>query len=316
MNVRIYILTILCYTLLWGCSDKDKLEPEIHIQPDYILPQGNASKADNDRIQALKDKYGSYFLYVVTQKDFSWSQSTGSGNSAIDSIVLGDPKYTGAMLDYIDDIWLKYLPESMKKGAALPYRVMMVDSIKRWRGAAGPPGQPYLVFNYKILGKGITIAGMNASLGTLSKAERLARKNELQKALWEYYVANGIVTIPAAFYTKSNYATTAAPLLPVTEANSVNNAAYRNRGFLPGSYFVNTVSGAVTVMEWYNGSYAWTQAKSNDLNSYLLHLIQRNDAEMAKYLQYPLIKEKFDLLVNHFKNGYGIDVRAIANDRY
>lgn len=316
MNIRIYILGAICYALLWSCNDKDKLEPAVEIGPEYILPQGAASKEDNDRIQALKDKFGSYFLYVVTQKDFAWSQSTGSANSAIDTIVLGDPKYTGAMLDYIDDIWLKYIPDNLKKGGALPYRVMMVDSIKRWRGAAGPPGQPYMTFNYKIHGKGITIAGMNETLETLTKEVKITRKNELQKALWEYYVANGIVTIPEAFYTKSNYVTTAAPILPVTETNQVNNTAYRNRGFLPGSYFVNPVSGSVTVMEWYNGTYAWTNAKSNDLNSYLTHLLQRTDAEMVKYLQYPLIKEKFELLVNHFKNNNGIDIRAIANDQY
>jgi hypothetical protein len=34
---------------------------------------------------------------------------------------------------------------------------------------------------------------------------------------------------------------------------------------------------------------------------------------VAPYLVYPLIKQKFDLLVDHFMNEYGIDVRSIAN---
>ncbi len=48
-----------------------------------------------------------------------------------------------------------------------------------------------------------------------------------------------------------------------------------------------------------------------------MHITQRTDAQMAPFLDnYPLIKQKFDILVKHYKDKYGIDVRAIANATY
>jgi len=309
MKNNIYILLTCIAFVLGGCADKDKLGEPIEINDEYRLPQLGASKVDNDRIQALKDTYGSYFLYVITQKDFQWTQSSGTSVPSIDSIVLGKPEYTGQMLDFINDIWLKYYPEKFKKGGGLLYRVMMVDQIRRWRGAAGPPGEPYLFFKSKITGNGIAIAGMNANLATMSKAEKIAIKNDLQATLLQYYIANKLLDIPNTFYNVSNYVT--MPSTPVNIPNSENQIAYRTRGFLPSAYPANGNPG-----EWLNNPYSWSTAKSNDLSSYLLNLTQRTDAEMAPYLKYPLIKQKFDILINHFKTKYNFDVRAMANDRY
>ncbi|MEJ5053450.1 hypothetical protein [Sphingobacterium sp. MYb382] len=311
MKKNIYILLAFCAFTLGGCADKDKLGEPIAINDEYQLPQLGASKADNDRILALKGTYGSYFLYNVTQKDFEWTQSSGTGSSSsIDSIVLGKPEHVGLMLDFINDIWLKYYPESFKKKGGLLYRVIMADRIQRRRPGTGfPPGQEYLFSNLKINGKGITIAGMNANLATMSKADKIVRRNDLQVALLQYYIANKLLDIPNAFYNVSDYVT--VPATPVNVVNSDNQKAYRARGFLPSSYTAVGNPG-----EWYYGTYAWTTAKSNDLSSYLLNLTQRTDAEMAPYLKYPLIKQKFDILINHFKTKYNFDVRAMANDRY
>lgn len=306
MIKKVYIILALCSLVILGCADKDKIGPEIEIGQEYSLPQLGASKADNDRIQALKDKYGSYFLYVVTQKDFEWTQSSGSSSLSNDSIILGDPQYTGLMLDFLQDIWLKYYPESFKKGGGLLYRVIMVDKIKqRKKGTGYPPGQEYTFFNLKINGKGITIAGLNANLATMSKADKITRRNELQKALLQYYIANKLLDIPAAFYNGTDYVT--MPETPI--ATPENKDAYRKRGFLPSGY------AGTNAQEWFY-TWVWNQAKSSDLDSYLLNLTQRTDAEMAPYLKYPLIKQKFDILINHFKTKYNFDVRAMANDRY
>src|SRR5690606_14426821 len=185
-----------------------------------------------------------------------------------------------------------------------------VDTIKQRRAGTGyPPGMEYLYFNFKVVGKAFTFAGMNESLRTMSATDKRARRNELQTEIWNYYLNNGIVSIPEEFYEVSNYVT--APQLPVNVANPQNIEAYRQRGFLPSGYLTNG-----NPREWYTSAYFWGQAHTYDINSYLLHLIQRTDAEMAAYLTYPLIKQKFDLLVAHFNDEYGIDVRAIANKTY
>jgi len=54
MKKNIYILLAFCALTLGGCADKDKLGEPIAINDEYQLPQLGASKADNDRIIALK----------------------------------------------------------------------------------------------------------------------------------------------------------------------------------------------------------------------------------------------------------------------
>ena len=40
------------------------------------------------------------------------------------------------------------------------------------------------------------------------------------------------------------------------------------------------------------------------------------DEEMEQYLKYDLIREKWNVLLDYYKNIYGIDLRAIANAQY
>lgn len=307
---HIFLIGCISSILLFSCAKDHEIGPATPIAPDYVLPQGNAPKEANDKIQQLYDTYGSYFLYVFTQKDFEWMQSAGGSASKIDTAVLGDPAYAGDMLSFLDDIWLKFLPDDFKKEQGIPYRVLMADTIKQYR-TGYPPGREYLYFDFKIVGKSITFAGMNASLRTMTPAEKVAKKNILTAAIWNYYISNNILDIPAEFYTISNY-TAAAPTTPLNAANPANVEAYRQKGFLPSSY--NTITNAPS--EWHNGAYSWSTAKSNDVNSYIMNITQRTDAQMEPYLTYPLIKEKFDILVNYYKTKYRIDVRAIANATY
>ncbi|MFB6457087.1 hypothetical protein ACE38W_17585 [Chitinophaga sp. Hz27] len=307
---HISFISFIFTIFLFSCSKKEtEIGAPVSIKPDYVLPQGNAPDAANARIQQLYDKYGSYFLYNFTQKDYEWVQSTGSGNSKLDTAVLGDPIYTSDMLQFLDDVWLKFLPEDFKKGKGIPYRVFMADVIRQYRPNF-PPEYTYLYFDYKIVGKAVVFPGMNSDLRTMTPAQKVAKKIIVTSAMWSYYIANNILDIPSEFYAISNYTSTAAPVTPLSLP--ANMIAYRTRGFLPSSYdptFGNA-------LEWYYSSYAWGTAKTNDANSFITNITQRTDAQMAPYLTYPLIKQKFDLLVNYYKTKYNIDVRAIANATY
>lgn len=305
---HLFIIGCISSILLFSCKKDVAIGPPVSVGPDYVLPQGNAPKEANDKIQQLYNTYGSYFLYNFTQKDFEWVQSTGGGSSKIDTVVLGNPAYAGDMLTFLNDIWLKFLPEDFKKSQGIPYRVLMADTIKQYR-VGFPPGREYLYFDYKVVGKSITFAGLNSSLGAMTSAQKVDKRNLLIVPIWNYYLANSILQVPAAFYTISDYAA-AAPTPPVNATNPMNQAAFRTRGFLPGSYTATSAS------EWYFGTYNWPSAKSNDISSFILNVLTRTDAQMQPYLAYPLIKQKFDILVNYYKTKYNIDVRAIANATY
>lgn len=295
-----------CSTVLFfSCQKDNPIGPESVLKPDYVLPQGNAPQAANDRIKQLFDTYGSYFLYNFTQKDFEWNTFAGTSNGAIDSAVFGDPQYAGDMLQFLDDVWLKFLSDDFKKDKGIPYRVFMTDTIRQRRSGSGwPPGREYLYKDFLVTGKSMSFTGMNGNLRTMTPAQKTARKNTIIGQVFKYYQDNGIIAFPASFYDLTDYVN--MPTTPVT----ANLVAYRNRGFLPGSYFNGNPS------EWMYGTYAWTTARATDASSYLLHVTSFTDAQMAPFLEYPLIKQKFDLLVAHFQNEYGIDVRAIANATY
>jgi hypothetical protein len=294
--------------MLFSCKKDVSIGPSIDIPVDYVLPQGDAPAEANDKIQSLFNAYGSYFLYKFTQKDFLWIPSTGGGYSKIDTAVLGNPAYTMDMLNFLNDIWLKFLPEDFKKDQGIPYRVMMADTIKQYR-VGFPPGREYLYFDYKVVGKSITFAGMNASLRTMTSADKVDKRNVLIGVIWNYYIQNKILDVPSSFYEVSDYVT--YPESPINAANPANVEAFRQRGFLPSSYGANG-----TAFEWYYGTYSWPQAKSNDITTYLTAILTRTDAQMDSYLVYPMIKQKFDLLVNYYKSKFNIDVRAIANATY
>lgn len=305
---HIFIIGCISSILLFSCKKDLKIGPPTPIKDDYTLPQGNAPQEANDRIQQLYNTYGSYFLYVYTQKDFEWVLGTGNSNSKIDTVVTGDPAYVGDMLTFLNDIWLKFLPEDFKKGQGIPYRVLMADTIKQYR-VGFPPGREYLYFDYKVVGKSITFAGMNSSLRTMTPAQKVDKRNLLIVPIWNYYIGIQIIDVPAAFYNISDYAAT-APTPPVNAANPANLEDFRSRGFLPTSYT------ATSAAEWYYGTYSWAGAKTSDINTFILAILTRTDAQMQPYLVYPLIKQKFDLLVNYYKSKYNIDVRAIANATY
>lgn len=310
---NIHLLTIGCFCsiLFFSCKKDQPIGPPVEVEQDYTLPQGNASQAANDKIQALFNSYGSYFLYNFTQKDFEWVPSTGTGQPSPDSVLFGNPQYAEDMLKFLDDVWLKFLPESMKKTQAIPYRVFMCDTIRRRRPGTGyPPGQEFIYTDFKINGKSFTFTGMNANLRTITPAQKLARKITLTAYIWKYYLDNGIIDIPQQFYNGVDYVN--QPVLPLNAANPNNVTAYRNRGFLPGSY--NPVSGVAS--EWLTSAFFWTSAKTNDASSYILAITSRTDAQMEPYFTFPFIKQRFDLLVNYYKTKYGIDVRAIANATY
>ena len=56
----------------------------------------------------------------------------------------------------------------------------------------------------------------------------------------------------------------------------------------------------------------WSQAKTLDLSSYMSLIFNAPDEKMEEYLQYPLIRQKWDILLNYYKDNYGIDLRKIA----
>lgn len=295
------------FLVMISCQKDVEIGAAMEIKPDYVLPQTGASKEANDRILRIYENYGTYVLYEYTQKDALWKQASGTASSGgrVYVVKMGDPIYVGEMLDYLDEgCWQFFSKEFLERGG-MPYRVFLADSIFMQRHDGRR-----ILYNYMITGNALAVAGMNANLKKLSATEKRKLSLELIDALWKYYMAEGLLDVPEKFYEGTDY--NKMPAIPLTDA--ANLEAYRKRGFLPSGYGSNG-----NPQEWfyvYSWGSNWDRAREEDLKSYMFHIFQRTDEQLSIYLDhsgYELIQKKWNILINYYKEQYGLELRKIGN---
>ena len=178
--MKYYIITLLSLFTAVGLtscvSDGEDIGAPIEITADYDLSQGGASDADKARIKDLYDKYGSYFLYDVSYKDAMWKQVAGAANESAYKITMGNPANVGAYLDYLNDIWLKYFPDSFLKNGGIPYKVVMADTLSLVKDY-GSSGIYYYPQQYLIVGNTIILPGMNSARDVEAPGRERARRH-------------------------------------------------------------------------------------------------------------------------------------------
>ena len=287
-----YVITMLIWgVFLCSCSKDVALGPDVEFERDYVLPQGGAPDAD-ERIVDLYEKYGSYFLYDFTVADLNWNQVL---NSTEYKLVLGEPKYALDMLNLLDEVWLKFYSEELKKN--LPYRIFMADTIYTVSGNTDRPsvcvktGDNSFAFGY-----------MNEDTKNKTAAEKLELKNAVHPLFFNHLLARGAISIPEEFYKISDYSKKASA--------DPDDADYaRKRGFVANPLYGN---------EWCTNVDYQTKKLSqwDDLNYFLSSILRRTSEQWASDLTYPLVKQKYDILVDHFKKEYNLDLIKIGNATY
>ena len=293
MKKRYVIAMLIGGIFLCSCSKDVALGPNVEFERDYVLPQGGDAESD-ERIVELYEKYGSYFLYDFTVADLNWNQVA---NSTLYKLALGEPKYAIDMLDLLDEVWLKFYPEEFLK-KNLPYRVFMADTVYSVLSWTDRPeicvrtGDNSLAFGY-----------MNKDIKNKTAAEKLELKNTVQSLFFDLLQVRKVISIPEEFYKISDYSTAAS-----ADIESDNYA--RKRGFVANPLY---------------GGYEWctyvnwqtkTLLQSDDLTHFLASILRRTSEQWASDLTYPLVKQKYDILVTHFKKEYNIDLVKIGNATY
>lgn len=310
---------------LFSCAnDGEDIGSPLEIYKDYDLPQSGASDAANQRILNYYDKYDSFVLYDFTNKDAMWVMSTGNASSGGREYIttLGDPANVDAMLDYIEDIWLKYFSEDFLKKGGMLYRVFLADSLYMQRDF-GDGNIMKTPTNYMINGDALIIAGMNV-ISELTDAEKKARKLELVNALWNYYKGKGLVDNPEEFYAGTDYITPPHMSYEIGDYGygewvytDEDLEALRNRGFIPDYNTYGYSKYSEIFMQYSETTTSWSNTneaaiKANDYKYYLDQIMQATDEEAAEFLKYPAVATKWNFLVDHYKETVGIDLRALG----
>ena len=285
MKKTILFLALLSGVCLSSCTSDNEIGDIPALEPDYTLPQGN-SPADQ-RIVDFYNTYGSYVLYDYTDADFRWSQMEGS--TADYSFTKADPRYAGEMLDLLEQAWVDLYPTEFHK-KYMPYRIFLADGL--FYGSSQTPVKVWV-------DKGkVAVADCSAALTQMTAEEKAAFKNELQQSLWKQWAKN--LEFPKAFFAVSNYSTNCQ-----ASADSPNYP--RTRGFV-----------ANNGKEWaiYSGFEWWQKGKldqETDLQTYLGSMVSRTSEEWAADMEYPLVKQKYDILRNYILEILGVDLKAVGD---
>lgn len=300
MKTIIYLAIILSITIgVLGCKKEGSLiasqEPE-NIYSEYTLPQGNHDY-DQD-IKTLFNRYNTLFLYKYNPKDIYYNSDTylaGTYYTKNDSTssgmfdVASDEAWVGKQIDLLKELWLDYYPDNFLK--KLPLKVFMVDSLYTAKSGYGSPSS--LINNNILARKGVDyflVTYGSKRISTMTQQEKYTYK----KALHRTFLDNIDLPVPKDFAEVSNY----------TIFSNVNNKAYMN----------------------FYGFINWDQSKTpkDDWKVFMDAIIDQpysvwiSDGPLgflhpSKDTQKRILK-KYNIVIDHFKKEYQIDLLKISND--
>ncbi|MDL2319710.1 putative zinc-binding metallopeptidase [Alistipes sp. OttesenSCG-928-B03] len=322
------IVIIICFLgiVLSSCQKEDSIGSPYPIREDYILSQGNASQAANDKIQEIYDTYGSYIIYDFTQKDADWQEASSTGAISNPYVVdKATPEGVENFLKLIDKGWLKFIPDNQLKGKWLPYRVLLADTVKQTRkpNTYSPSQRNPLYYPSRVTGMSLTFADTYRKKN-MTQEEAVTEKNKMNLIVWNYYMDKGLVDL-SPIYEEITALSNYSPGSGLGWGTIADEAVY-TRGFAPHLMISTTTTFALTAdvvfalvkPNWYAGIYSSTTPSltygAPDTKGFLYYMLCYDQSVVAPALEnYPLFKQKYDIVRNYMINTYGIDPQAIGN---
>lgn len=275
-----------------SCSDKDEIKDVTPPVVDVTLPQGGNAEAD-DSIQALFNRYDSYFRYKFTLEDMNWTLSAGGLMETEYRFTPIKPDSVCNLLNAIRDSWLAFYPEDFSK-KNMPRYIYLAETLESGDVSYSYAEEQFITkwkpITSRYLSNQIAIANIQGTWEDMDIAGKRAFKSSLQSTVLCYYLSIGAITLPESFYTVSSYG---------NSAMSANAA--RNAGFL-----INPD----TKVDWAtNGA----QTRKQDAEAYLCAIAHYSSSEWrSTYNGKQKIKQKYEILVEALKET-GIDVDAITS---
>ena len=266
-----------------GNKDVDDVKPWTE---EYELPQGKSDV--DDRIVEYYNRFGTYILYEYTSLDFRYEFE----NSYV--YELPDPAHVGGTLDMLEDIWFDFYPDSFHK-KYMPLKIMLADHIT-------PAGYPDILYSSILrTSNSVGIGFCSEALQEIDGATKLEYKNTLQQQLWSVWV--NFQDVPGDFFDVSDYSR-------VADADASSDNYARERGFI-ARYSSGTPSEWSTTL-----SASGELDKQVDLSTFIEGMIARTSADWAADLEYPLVKQKYDILRAWIQEKYGVDLQTVGDATY
>lgn len=304
MRYNLVLLT-LCLLFCIGCYDEDTLTPTTISELTYTLPQGDHD-FDKDIVDWNK-RCGFFFLYKFEPRDVYWNwtgwqellekpdQEGYISNASQCVIEETREDLVGEWLGFIENKLFKLYPDTVLR------RCMPIKFILSGRYAAL---DWFNVLKDNALGVRlgadyIMLNNENKKLEEFTSRKKELVKDTLNLVFLRLQISKGRIYIPDAFGQVSVYS---------TSASSVTTANMYSQGF------IKTYTNTAVASDWDVYLAAVVKTPYNELieepedGDYSFRGILHSKKDVNG-----LIREKYNILINHFKENYNIDIQAIGN---
>lgn len=297
MKQKILYILICFSAWMVSCDKEDTLSPTETPENGYSVPQGTHDY--DQRIVDWKERCNTFILYKFRPKDMYWTV-TGWLGSEEDSrnplypyttghvSEIADENYVGQQLDLLESVFLNLYPDTML-ARCLPLKLLLCSELNK-RTTTGSTtfantfdGYDCLAFNWG-----------NENVLAMTQAQKITFKNEVNVLFLKRILANAKIVENAEFYEEISY------------TPAITNQTMYARGF------VNRLTKVENDVEYYveaivSNTYEDLTAEypaTNYTNKGILNPVKDVNG---------LIRKRYDILIKHMKDAYGIDLQAIGN---
>lgn len=319
MKKLLYTIIIFTSILLSSCYKEDALiETPAGSAERFTFPQGNNSY-DNSANEVF-NKFGVKIIYKDFENvDFNLSWTNPAVGKVGYSITQDQEKEA---VEFIVDNFFKYLDPKITNKILLPYfyvadsvyqKSLISNATTTLESVVAYPyvynGLDYWSFCWNGAGQWTKLNGslISSSLPVtkpVTSYQKFYRRGVMLKEVFKKAVINGNIKIPEGFANGFDF-TTAIKYAAGTE-NDVNY--YKKRGF-PGQ-MTNVNNFDLTQLTLV------TRTGPIQIFADYIHLCMRYQADSIEILypkaKYPLIHQKYPIVIDYIKNQFDIDLASIA----
>lgn len=293
-----FIYLFILAGCLSACNDEDSLSPTETPEFGYSVPQGEHDY--DDRIVDWNKRCNTFILYKFDMKELYWQ--INEWNESIPTLgdsdnsypysggllgAIADEAYVGEQLGMIETLFLNFYPDSTLR-RCLPLKLLLCGELNN-QSAGGTislldvySGYDYLAFNWG-----------NEKISTLTNEEKIMFKYNVNNAFLTRLLNNGKIVEDPDFYEGMNY------------EDKVTQKDMYERGFIKeGTKQEDDVE--IYIQAIISTPYEDLIAEDETLGSNKGILNSKKDKN-------GYIRKKYDILVNKFKENYGIDLQSIGN---
>lgn len=280
-----YIYIILTIISLIGCYSKEDLNSELG------KPKHEIKDSDDPLDHFIYNTYistGVSVLYEFDELDYKWNINS-SDYSSYDVVKQKERTALYNGVDYLNNVLFNYYDNEFSK-KYFPLYILLCDSLTKSPSKVNIPtvsGRHYII-----------ISGINKSLGSLTVDDLRLLKGEINGNMWGNNIyANSLMEFPQSFFTPCE------EYYGYKIGTNKDNPPFDSKklGFWDKDLSTSTIS---TYM---------APRQATDIYQFVREITSSTKEQMLIKMEgYPILYNKYIVLINFFKEKYNIDLQDIG----